>query len=172
MRLQALVQGLIEFAKYGNIEHNFVPLSLEKIRDAALYNLEMSLEEANAKVNSDTLPTVLGDEVTLTSLMQNLISNGIKFRGEVEPEIHITAKPDGSSWQISISDNGIGIEAKNIDRLFVPFRRLHAQREYEGSGIGLATCRRIVDQHGGRIWVDSEQGKGSTFHFTLPAAPE
>lgn len=172
LRLHALVQGLIEFAKYGNIENNLVPVSLEKIRDAALYNLEMPLEEANAKVTSDPLPLVLGDQVTLTSLMQNLISNGIKFRGEVEPEIRITAKRDGSSWQISISDNGIGIEAKNIDRLFVPFRRLHAQREYEGSGIGLATCRRIVDQHGGRIWVESELGKGSTFHFTLPAAPD
>lgn len=168
LRLQALVQGLIEFAKYGSIEHNFVPISLENIRDAALYNLELQIQDAHAKVHSDPLPQVLGDEVTLTSLMQNLISNGIKFRGEANPEIHIRAKRDGNMWQISISDNGIGIAAKDIDRLFVPFRRLHAQREYEGSGIGLATCRRIVDQHGGSIWVESESGQGSTFHFTIP----
>ncbi|PQO28885.1 sensor histidine kinase [Blastopirellula marina] len=170
-RLQALVQSLIEFARYGSLENRRQPVSLDQVRDAALFNLDMQIREAGATIHSEPLPEVVGDETTLTLLFQNLISNAIKFRGDKAPFVRISAKREDHHWQISLADNGIGIKKEYQDKIFTPFRRLHAQREYEGSGIGLATCQKIVERHGGRIKVESEPGNGSTFHFTIPDSP-
>jgi len=171
-RLQSLVKSLIEFARHGALERPRKVVSLERIREAAVQNLEVDIQETGAQVESASLPDVVGDEVTLTLLFQNLISNAIKFRGPAVPHIQIEAARDAFGWRISIADNGIGVPEKERDAIFTPFRRLHPQREYEGSGIGLATCKRIVDQHGGRIWVESNPGEGSTFYFTFPDAGE
>ncbi|RCS46453.1 hybrid sensor histidine kinase/response regulator [Bremerella cremea] len=171
-RLQSLVQSLIEFARYGSIENRWQPVSLEQIRDSALFNLDFQIRESEATIQSEPLPDVLGDETTLTLLFQNLMSNAIKFRGDRTPVINISAKRAGEhQWLVSFSDNGIGIKQEYLDKIFIPFQRLHAQREYEGSGIGLATCRKIVEQHRGQIKVESEPGIGSTFHFTISAPP-
>ncbi len=167
-RLQALVESLIEYARHGSLENRKHPVSLDRARDAALLNLDLQIREAGATIQSEPLPNVVGDEATLTFLFQNLISNAIKFRGDAAPCIQISSKQENHQFKISVSDNGIGIKQEFQDRIFTPFRRLHAQQEYEGSGIGLATCQKIVEQHGGQIHVESEPGKGSTFYFTIP----
>ena len=115
-------------------------------------------------------PAVSGDEDALVQLLQNLISNGIKFRHREPVVVNLTSRREGDRWRISVEDNGIGIDAQHHAAIFAPFKRLHSRQEFDGSGIGLATCRRIVDQHGGRLWVESEVGQGATFHFTLSDA--
>jgi light-regulated signal transduction histidine kinase (bacteriophytochrome) len=122
----------------------------------------------NTKVTHDSLPTVMADSSKLEQLFQNLISNGIKFRGEKFPQNHISANPNGNRWIFSFCDNGIGIDPGFKERIFVIFQRLHARSNYPGTGIGLAVCKKIVERHGGNIWVESEFGKGATFYFTLP----
>ena len=134
-----------------------------------LLNLQVAIEEGQAKVTCDSLPTVMGDEVQLGQLFQNLIGNALKYRDSNKtPEVHVSCERDGNYWQFGVKDNGIGIDPKYSDRIFVIFQRLHTRQEYTGTGIGLAVCKRIVDRHGGRIWVESEVDKGSTFHFTVP----
>ena len=117
---------------------------------------------------NDDLPTVRADAVQLALVFQNLIANAIKFHGEESPCVHVSARDQGTEWVFSVKDNGIGIDPKFAERLFVIFQRLHTREEYPGSGIGLAICKRIVERHGGRIWFESEPGKGSTFFFTVP----
>jgi light-regulated signal transduction histidine kinase (bacteriophytochrome) len=135
----------------------------------ALANMQRSIEEKRAEVTYDTLPRVLADSSQLSRLFQNLIGNAIKFHGNRSPNIHISAELKGEEWIFSVSDNGIGIDPENFERIFTVFQRLHAREKYEGTGIGLAICKKIVERHGGRIWVVSEPGKGTTFHFTLPS---
>ncbi|MEP7153663.1 MAG: ATP-binding protein, partial [Nitrospira sp.] len=115
----------------------------------------------------DPLPTVMGDEKQLAQLFQNLLSNAVKFRGQEPPRIHLSAKRTDVEWLFSVRDNGIGLDAQYADRIFVIFQRLHNRQEYPGTGIGLAICKKIVERHGGRIWVESEPGKGATFYFTI-----
>ena len=122
-------------------------------------------------VSYDPLPEIVADSTQIAHVFQNLISNSIKFRSEEPPEIHISAKQEGDQWLFSVKDNGIGIDPKYSERIFEVFKRLHKREEYLGTGIGLSICKKIVERHGGRIWVDSELGKGSTFHFTLPINP-
>ena len=172
MRLEALVKGLIDFARHGASERPLRKVSLEQARDAALENLELDILESNAQITSQPLPEVLGDDVTLALLFQNLLANAIKFRGDKVPQIQVSVAHENGFWTISIADNGIGIPAEYHDVIFTPFRRLNNQRQYEGSGIGLATCKRIVDQHGGKIWAVSEVAQGTTFCFTLPSTTE
>jgi light-regulated signal transduction histidine kinase (bacteriophytochrome) len=133
----------------------------------------MSIEETKANITHDPLPLVLADPNQMMQVLQNLISNAIKFRRkEVPPLIHISIRQEGEEWVFSVKDNGIGIEPELFGRLFVLFSRLHTQEEYPGTGVGLAITKRIIQRHNGRIWVESQPGKGSTFYFSLPTTLE
>jgi two-component system, chemotaxis family, sensor kinase Cph1 len=133
----------------------------------ALEGIEALICETEAEVTSGELPTVLGDLTQLVQLFQNLVGNGIKYRGAFRPRIHISAKRQKGEWLFSVTDNGIGIDPEHHERVFELFRRLHTQKAFPGDGIGLTLCRRIVGRHGGKIWLESELGKGSTFFFTI-----
>lgn len=170
-RLQALVKNLIDFALHGDLRRPQQTASLEVAKEVALQNLVVPIEESGAVVECDgALPDVWGDQVALGLLFQNLISNAIKFCRDAKPHVRISATREATGWRIAVADNGIGIEPKNCESIFAPFQRLHTQKEFEGSGIGLATCKRIVLKHEGRIWAESELGKGTTISFTIPDA--
>ena len=139
----------------------------------ALMNLETAIRESGARITRDGLPRVRVDAAQFTQVFQNLIGNAIKFRGEGPPEIEISARRTGDEkWQFAVRDNGIGMEPQYHEKIFVIFRRLHTRETYRGTGIGLALCKRIVERHGGEIWVESEPGEGSTFLFTIPDTSE
>jgi chemotaxis family two-component system sensor kinase Cph1 len=131
--------------------------------------LRLAVEESHASIEYERLPTVMADGRLLLLILQNLIGNAIKFRGPQALRVEISAKREGHEWVFAVRDNGIGIDPRHADRIFVIFQRLHTKEEYDGTGIGLAICKKIVEHHGGRIWVESELGKGATFYFTLPA---
>jgi light-regulated signal transduction histidine kinase (bacteriophytochrome) len=133
-----------------------------------LLNLKTAIDESGAQVTQDQLPTVPGDELQLGQLLQNLIGNAIKYRGQRPAEIRVGCERDGEMWRFAVTDNGIGIDPEYTERIFVIFQRLHTRQEYPGTGIGLAICKKIVERHRGKIWVESEPGKGSTLYFTLP----
>jgi signal transduction histidine kinase len=168
-RMQALINDLLTYSRVGTRGKEFAPTDLEKVFDATLSNLASSIDENRATVTHDPLPTVIADDSQMVQLFQNLIANAIKFHGAEAPRVHVSARRQVSKWAFSVSDNGIGIEPAHRERIFVIFQRLHGKSEYPGTGIGLAICKKIVERHGGRIWVESEPGKGSTFCFTLPA---
>ena len=126
------------------------------------------MQESGARVTHDPLPTVKGDDTQLVQVFQNLIGNGIKFRGKMTPCVHVSAKEKTENWVFAIQDNGIGIDPQYADRIFVIFQRLHSHGEYPGSGIGLAICKKVIENHDGRIWFESHPGKGTTFYFTIP----
>jgi len=134
--------------------------------------LKVAVEESGASIRHGPLPKVLGDCVQLTQLFQNLVGNAIKFRGAQPPQVEVTAERDGAEWKFRVADNGIGIDPKHFERIFVLFQRLHTRQEYAGTGMGLAICKKIVERHGGRIWVESEPGHGTSFWFTLPIVKE
>ena len=141
---------------------------LESIYNEVTSNLEVSIQENNAIITHDHLPVVMADKTQISQVFQNLLSNAIKFRSLDQPEINISVKKDDKQFLFAVSDNGIGIDPKHSDRIFEVFKRLHKKRDYPGTGIGLAICKKIIERHGGRIWVESELGKGSIFYFTLP----
>jgi PAS domain S-box-containing protein len=170
-RMQALINDLLAFSRVGTKAAPMVPTSLERPVDVALANLRMAIEESGAIITRDALPTVVIDERQLVQLFQNLIANALKFRGGKPPRVHIGAEQAGDEWRILVRDNGVGIDPQFFGRLFVLFQRLHAASEYEGTGIGLAICKKIIDRHGGRIWVESAPGEGATFIFTLRGSP-
>ena len=168
-RMQRLINGLLA---YSRIETRGQPFesteSSAALRDA-LANLALTIKEANATVTHDPLPRVMADEVQLIQTFQNLISNAIKFRRNgVVPQVHVSAEKQDDQWLFLVRDNGIGIDARQQERAFAVFQRLHTREEYPGTGIGLAVCKRIIERHGGSIWVESEPGQGSTFYFTIP----
>ena len=135
-------------------------------------DLRAAIDDSRAVVAHDPLPTVMADESELAHLFQNLIGNAIKFHGDEQPRVHVSAELNGEDWVFSVRDNGIGIEQQYADRIFRVFQRLHTRDKYSGTGIGLAICKRIVEGHGGRIWLESEPGKGSVFNFTIPTMEE
>lgn len=170
-RMKALINDLLTYSRVDRDEKAFAPVSAQRALDQALDNLEIAISESAAQITHDTLPTVLADEGQLVQLLQNLVGNAIKFRSDQRPtQVHIGAQRDGAFWQFCVRDNGIGIEAAYLERIFVVFQRLHSAKRYSGTGIGLAICKKVVERHGGRIWVESTPGEGTTFYFTLPAA--
>jgi len=167
-RMKILITGLLSYSRVGTRGSEFSTTNIEEVFSQALSNLKFVVEDSGAQVSHDPLPTLQADGNQLISLFQNLVGNAIKFRGDTIPEVHVGVKEDGNYWVFSVRDNGIGIDPKNSERIFVVFQRLHGRDEYPGTGIGLAICKRIIERHGGRIWVESQPGKGSTFYFTLP----
>ena len=146
----------------------FKPTNSEVALNQAIANLSIAMNECGAQIRHDPLPTVAADRVLTVQLFQNLISNAIKFRREEPPRIHVSAQRGEGEWIFSIRDNGIGIAPEHFGRVFGIFQRLHSRSAYPGSGIGLAICKKIVEGHSGRIWVESKLGGGSTFYFTIP----
>ena len=166
-RMQTLIQDLLAFSRVGTRTKPFQPVDLGHALAGALANLQVVIGETGATITHDTLPTVTGDATQLTLLLQNLISNAIKFRGKEPSKIHVSCERGAHEWHFGVRDNGIGIEPQYFDRIFVIFKRLHSREEYPGTGIGLAVCKKIVGRHGGQISVESEPGKGSAFSFTI-----
>ncbi len=171
-RMRTLIQDLLAYSRVGNQAKPLQPTALANIFAQVLKSLEVAIAGSGGKVTHDPLPTILGDPTQLTQLLQNLIANGLKFHGKEAPQVHLAALDTGAEWSFAVSDNGIGIDPKFFDQLFTIFRRLHARSEYPGTGIGLAVCKKVVEHHGGRIWIESEPGKGTTFRFTIPKTPK
>jgi len=168
-RMKQLIEDLLAYSRVGTRGKELRPIPAQGALDRALVNLRASVESSDAQITHDALPEVSADDTQLTQLFQNLIGNAIKFRKKDETlRIHIGVRDEKDEWRFSVSDNGIGIERQYFERIFMVFQRLHTRDEYPGTGIGLAICKKVVDRHGGRIWVESVQGKGSTFVFTLP----
>jgi PAS domain S-box-containing protein len=169
-RMQEMIGALLDLSRVGTRGDDPAPTDAEEVLKRVLGSLERAIEDADAEVTYDSLPTVMADEAQLAQVFQNLIANAIKFRREgVPPHVHISAEREGDEWLFSVADNGIGIDPEQADRIFQIFQRLHTREEYEGLGMGLALCKRIVERHDGCIWVESKPGKGSTFYFTLSA---
>jgi len=169
-RMQALIAELLNYSLIGRKESPFGDVNSQDCFQNAVSNLQTVIQETGTMISVDSLPVVWGNDTQITQLFQNLISNAIKFKGPSSPVIHIgTKKAEGGRWVFSVKDNGIGIKEEYFEKIFEVFRRLHSDIEYEGTGIGLATCKKIVERHNGKIWLESEVGAGSTFYFTLPA---
>lgn len=168
-RMHQLIHDLLAYSRVGTHGKEFTVTESDQALDDALANLTVAIEEAGAKITRDVLPPVMGDEVQLTQLFQNLVGNAIKFRGEAVPEIHLGVARKNGDWEFTVRDNGIGIAEQDFPRIFIIFQRLHSREKYPGTGIGLSVCKKIVERHGGRIWVESKPGRGTTFHFTIPA---
>jgi PAS domain S-box-containing protein len=166
-RMQRLINDLLAYSRVGTRGGKFEPTDVSVALERALQNLRVTIEESGALVSRDPLPTVTADGIQLAQLFQNLIGNAVKFRGEQRPKVHVSARLDGGEWIFSVKDNGIGIDPKYFGRIFTIFQRLHGNTEYPGTGIGLAICKKIAERHGGRVWVESETGMGSTFFFSI-----
>jgi light-regulated signal transduction histidine kinase (bacteriophytochrome) len=169
--MQVLIDDLLEFSRVTTRAKEPKPIDCEFLLNQALSDLELNIKENKATISHDPLPEVMADKIQLAQVFQNLVANAIKFHGEKAPKIHISAEKKASEWVFSVQDNGIGINPQYSEKIFEVFKRLHKRDEYPGTGIGLAVCKKIVDRHGGHIWVESEPGKGSTFYFTLPINP-
>jgi len=168
IRMQMLIDGLLAYARVGPQDASLTPTDCTALQQQALANLKVALEESSAVVTHDPLPIVLADATQLLQVFQNLLGNALKFHTAAPPIVHISAERQEDAWVFTVRDNGIGIEAQYVERIFAVFQRLHTRREYPGTGIGLALCKKMVERHGGRIWVESELGKGAMFAFTLP----
>jgi len=171
-RMKQLIEDLLAYSRVGTRVREFRDVSSEAALAKALANLRGAQERTNAAVTHDPLPAVRGDEGQLTQLFQNLVGNALKFRGPDDPRIHVSARAEEGAWLFSVADNGIGLDPQYAERIFLMFQRLHNREEYPGTGIGLAICKKIVDRHGGRIWVEGRPGTGCIFFFTLPMKEE
>jgi PAS domain S-box-containing protein len=167
-RMQLLIKDLLIYSQVDTKEKVFEPTNCSVTLESAIRSLRSAIEENKAEVTYDPLPTVMADASQMSRLFQNLVGNAIKFHNRKRARVHASAERKGDEWIFSVRDNGIGIDPKQAERIFVIFQRLHSREEYPGTGVGLAICKRIVERHGGRIWVESELGKGSTFYFTIP----
>jgi PAS domain S-box-containing protein len=168
-RMHLMISELLDYSRVGTQGKPFELTDFEDVLRQATANLATVIVEKKAAVTHDPLPMLMTDQIQVVRLFQNLIDNAIKFHGEDSPTVHISAKKAETDWVFSVRDNGLGIAPESLDKLFVVFQRLHSREKYPGVGIGLATCKKIVERHGGRIWVESELGTGSTFYFTIPA---
>jgi light-regulated signal transduction histidine kinase (bacteriophytochrome) len=166
-RLRTLINALLDYSRVGRRALDLRPLSLETVFETAMADLSATIADSGAEVRRGPLPVLNADPVQLGQLLRNLISNAIRFRRDESPVVEVSATLIDDHWRITVKDNGIGIDAKHFERIFIIFQRLHG-RELAGTGIGLAVCKKIVERHGGQIWVESEPGRGSSFHFTLP----
>jgi len=168
-RMQALIGGLLEFSRVGRVDEPFGFVDTSAALDHALLNLRSAIDESRASVTRGPLPRVTGNAARLAQVFQNLVGNAIKFRKrDAAPSIHVSAEPRPKEWLFSVRDNGIGIDQQYLERIFVIFQRLHTRAEYPGTGIGLSICKKVIERHGGRVWVESRPGAGATFQFTLP----
>lgn len=169
-RMQRLINDLLMYSRVGTRRKELTRTSCENVLDLSLANLQTAIGESGAEVTHDALPEVMADETQFLQLFQNLIGNAVKFRGEDPPRIHVSATQADNEWIFAVKDNGIGMDVEQAERIFMIFQRLHTREEYPGTGIGLAVCKRIVERHDGRIWVESEPGNGSAFSFAIPVA--
>ena len=167
-RMHTLIQDLLAYSRVDTRGESFQPTDCTAVLQQALASLASTIHESHARVTHDPLPTVRGAAAQLTRLLQNLIGNALKYCGERAPQVHISARPQGYVWLFAVQDNGIGFDPHHAERIFGVFQRLHTRADYPGTGIGLAICRKIVEQHGGRIWAEGRPGAGATFYFTLP----
>jgi light-regulated signal transduction histidine kinase (bacteriophytochrome) len=168
IRMQRLINDLLAYSRVGTRGKSFEEVDLEAALARALENLQLAIVEKGAVITRDPLPAAFGDSGQLTQVFQNLIDNALKFSGGKQPRVHLSARLVEGDAVCSIQDNGIGIAPEFLNRLFLLFQRLHTRKEYPGTGLGLAICKRIVERHGGRIWVESEPERGSTFYFRIP----
>ncbi|HEX2567045.1 MAG TPA: PAS domain S-box protein [Burkholderiales bacterium] len=171
-RMKQLIEDLLAYSRVGTRGKEFKPVPVETAVRRAINNLRAALEETGASITYDAMPTVEADDVQLAQVFQNLMGNALKFRSASVPRIHVAVKEQADEWEFAVQDNGIGIEPQYFDRIFMVFQQLHTKGEFPGTGIGLAICKKVVERHGGRIWVSSKPGEGSTFHFTLPKKRE
>lgn len=169
-RMQRLIQDLLTYSRVGRGGIALEPTDMEAVMKETLCALDMALRDSGARVTHDPLPIVMAHPSQMRQLLQNLIGNAVKFRGEAPSHVQVSAEPAGKTWAFAVKDNGIGIEPQYAERIFAVFQRLHTRDAYPGTGIGLAICKKIVEGHGGRIWVESQPGEGTTFRFTLPNA--
>jgi light-regulated signal transduction histidine kinase (bacteriophytochrome) len=166
--MSAMIDGLLQFSRVQTQGNQFEETDLNGVYQEAVDNLKVAIEESGGEISAEQLPTLAVDASQIMRLLQNLIGNALKFRGEAAPRIHLGVEQVNGEWQFSVRDNGIGMAEEDLDRIFTIFQRLHTREHYPGSGIGLAVCKRIVERHGGHIWAESKPAEGSTFHFTLP----
>ncbi|ELZ18964.1 multi-sensor signal transduction histidine kinase [Haloterrigena salina JCM 13891] len=172
-RMRGMIDGLLEYSRVETRGDPFEPVDLDRLLENVLEDLSLQLEETDAEVETESLPRVRGDASQLRQVFQNLLANALEYSGDEPPRVHVEAtRRERGRWEISVTDEGIGIDPADQDRVFDVFQRLHSREEYDGTGIGLALCERIVERHDGEIWVESEPGEGSTFSVTLPAADE
>lgn len=171
-RMKALIQDLLQYSRVNTKGHEFEPTDCEEVMKRTLENLQLLIEDSGAQITYDPLPTVTADRLQLVQLFQNLISNAIKFHGDNPPLVNVKSKLTDTGWLFSVQDNGIGIDSRYSDKIFDIFQRLHRNEQYKGTGIGLAVSKKIVERHGGKIWVESEPGKGSVFYFVIPFEEE
>jgi signal transduction histidine kinase len=168
-RMQRMINDLLNYSRVGRRGGQFEAVAMRDIVDGVLKNLELAIRDAGAAIVVGDLPTVHGDRTLLHQLLQNLVGNALKFRRDAPVRVEVSAERDGDLWRFRVADDGIGIDAEYLERIFLIFQRLHERGKYPGTGIGLAVCKKVVEHHGGRIWVESTPGQGSTFIFTLPA---
>ena len=167
-RMKTMVEDLLAYSRIDTRSTPFAPVDMESVMSTVLKDLRVSIDESGATIDHDHLPTITADKGQMVKLLENLVGNAIKFRGDAPPTVLVSATMRGSEWLFSVEDNGIGVDQKYADRLFQMFQRLHDREDYPGTGIGLAIAKKIVEHHGGRIWFESEGGKGTTFFFTIP----
>lgn len=167
-RMKALINDLLAYSRVKTGEQNFKRFDMKSAMDQAVNNLQITINDDNAQITIENLPSINGDEAQFVQLFQNLLSNAIKFHGDAPPQITVKGERAGNEWKVCVRDNGIGMEPQYLERIFVIFQRLHSKEQYPGTGIGLAICKKVVEHHGGRIWAESSPGLGTTFWFTIP----
>jgi PAS domain S-box-containing protein len=169
VRMKSLILDLLAYSRVATKGKLPERIDCEQVLDQTVTNLRSAISESGAVITRDPLPMIRADDTQMLQVFQNLLQNAIKFRRDEPPKVHVSAVKNKKEWQFSVRDNGIGIESEHLDRIFVIFQRLHKRSQYDGTGMGLAIVKKVVERHGGRVWVKSEPGVGSTFYFTMPA---